>query len=43
MMEEKDIISACWRKGHGNKAIVIFIGMLNHGVVSSRLVVKRKR
>lgn len=37
MMEGKDVISwtavisACSRKGHGNKAIIMFIEMLDHG------------
>ncbi|CAE6189012.1 unnamed protein product [Arabidopsis arenosa] len=45
MMEEKDVISwtavisACSRKGHGNKAIVMFIGMLNHGFLPNEFTV----
>ncbi|ESQ55545.1 hypothetical protein EUTSA_v10024756mg [Eutrema salsugineum] len=45
MMEEKDVISwtavisACSRKGHGNKAIVMFTGMLNHGFLPNEFTV----
>uniref|UniRef100_M4D7Y1 Pentatricopeptide repeat-containing protein n=2 Tax=Brassica TaxID=3705 RepID=M4D7Y1_BRACM len=45
MMEEKDVISwtavisACSRKGHGNKAIVMFIGMLEHGFLPNEFTV----
>ncbi|CAB78854.1 putative protein [Arabidopsis thaliana] len=45
MMEEKDVISwtavisACSRKGHGIKAIGMFIGMLNHWFLPNEFTV----